>query len=462
MGILSSLKEASLTRKIGIVFAVALLARIVVLAWLLATGGEQQIVFGDTTRYLTLADNVLSGVGFMYDGILETFRLPGYPAFLMLLRILHLPLVAGSLIQIVIASCFAVWALWFARVRLQLSQRVSFFVGLVVAIEPIQVYYSVVLLPDVLFTAGFLVAFTYALKWTDSGRIRDAVIAAIAIGVADYFRPALIYYPIFLALGFIAFAVMRKTNVKKAAIASAVVGVISFAIMAPWYVRNQVQFGHFALMSMKEYTLYVYGAASIDAAARGVSYETSKQALLAKARAEAPNPNIATFDNGPYYAARAKEIILVHPVIFVKLYALGLTSFWTAGNYQYLFKDMGLLAPPSQSISYTMLLGSQGPVVAAKTFLSKITEPFILTALFDRLFWASVFALSLAGLYRYRRSAVAWLTLITYAYFSATILSTVIGVEARHRYALIPIMIAFAVAGAVAAYKRFSRTISDA
>jgi hypothetical protein len=212
-------------------------------------------------------------------------------------------------------------------------------------------------------------------------------------------------------------------------------------------------------MSMKEYTLYVYGAASINATTRGVPYETAKQELLAKARAEAPNPNIATFANDAYYRDETMAIILPHPILFLKLYALGLTSFWTSGNYQYLFKSVGLIAPPSESISYSLLVSSKGLIVAIETFFGKITEPFIAMALFDRLFWACMFSLSLLGIWLYRKTHDGWFALVTYMYFSATILSTVIGVEARHRYAVNPILFAFALAAIGAAYRRFSRTI---
>jgi hypothetical protein len=63
------------------VFCVALTVRLGVFFWLYGIGGEQQFLFGDSLRYLSLADSTLAGAGYMYDGILETFRLPGYPAF---------------------------------------------------------------------------------------------------------------------------------------------------------------------------------------------------------------------------------------------------------------------------------------------------------------------------------------------------------------------------------------------
>ncbi len=443
-----------LLKKIGVVFLVAIAVRVIVLLWLYLTVSEQSIIFGDTTRYLTLADNTLAGVGYVYDGILETFRLPGYPAFLMLLRILHLPLIAGSLIQIVFASGIAVWAMWFARVKLKLSEHAAFFVGIIAAVEPIQVYYSVILLPDVFFTVAFLVAITYAMRWIEAPSVRDAVIVGMAIGIGNYFRPAMLYLPIFIAVMFLGRAIVRKTSIGQALTASLIIAAVSFAILSPWYVRNKIQFDHFELISMREYMLYVYGAGATDASYRNIPYETAKQELLARARAEAPDSNIATFANGEYYGEKAREIIYAHPFRFAQLYALGVGTFWTAGNYQYLFKSMGWLAPPSKSISYTMLLGSEGPVVAVKTFMSRITEPFILVALFDRVFWASIFALCILGLWKYRTTAVGWFVLILFAYFSATILSTIIGVEARHRYAVNPIIFAFAVAAIAAIYSR--------
>jgi hypothetical protein len=68
-----------------------------------------------------------------------------------------------------------------------------------------------------------------------------------------------------------------------------------------------------------------------------------------------------------------------------------------------------------------------------------------------------LFLATLYGLSLYRKSVVGWLIAVFFVYFSLTILSTVIGVEARHRYALNPIIFSLVCAAAYALYARFVR-----
>lgn len=451
----------SLMRKVGIVFAAALLARVVVLVWLLVIGGEQQLVFGDTTRYLTLADNTLSGVGYVYDGILESFRLPGYPAFFMVLRFLDVPLFIGSLVQILAASGIAVWALWFARTRLRLSENASFIVGLLAALEPVQVYYSVVLLPDAFYTIAFLAVFTLTILLWEKGTLVYAFAIGAAIAIGNYIRPVMAFAPLLLATATVGIAAL-KGSVRRGIVIGAVIWITTFALMTPWYLRNLDAFGHFKLSSTTEQNLFFYNAAAVEASVRQVPYATVKQEFVERASRDAPSSDISTFENSSYYKTQAVEIIRAHPFVFAKLYALGVFAFWTSGNYQYIFKNLKLLDPPSQSVSYSMMLSSEGAPAVLHSLASKITEPFILIALFDRLFWLGLFVLFIGGLYIYRQKPETWLVVLFAAYYCATILPAVLGIEARHRYSLIPIMLCYAIAFAVAARSRFSRTINRA
>jgi hypothetical protein len=442
-------------RAVCVVFLTAFAARLAVFLYILVFSGGQGIFTGDSLRYLSLADSTLSGNGYQYEGVAESFRAPGYPAFFMISRILGLPLWVASLLQLTVSALLPAWATWFAVRKLALSLRTGLIVGLLVAIEPVQVYYGVILLPDVLFSIGAIAAFTYVIRSLETGFVRYAAYAGIAIGLANYVRPAMLYLPFFLMALYVGYALWQRASVRKAILHGSVITAMAFAVMSPWYVRNYVTFGHAAFVSAKDYTMYAYVAAATKAAAEGRTYEAVKQDLLAQANAEAPSGDRETFANSDYYSTRAREVLLKHPEAFVKVYTVGLLAFWTSGNYQYLFKSMGLLERPSESVSYSMILASNGFAAALGELASRITEPFILVSIFDRLLWLSIFALSCVGvlLYMYRKEYVGWLTALFFVYFSATILSTVVGVEARHRYALIPIMIALAAAASVAMYR---------
>jgi 4-amino-4-deoxy-L-arabinose transferase-like glycosyltransferase len=450
-------KGLILQKKVMIVFLAAIVLRFAVFLQLYMSGGTAPFLFGDSIRYLTLADNVLSGVGFMYDGIFESFRLPGYPAFFMILRLLDLPLIVGSIIQIVIASCFAVWAVWFVRTRLQLSERASLAAGFFVALEPVQAYYSVILLPDVIYAAFFLTVFTLAILWMERGGLQYAVFIGIAIGVANYVRPAMLYLPFVLTLTFVGYKMIRRERIMPALQASAIIFAITFLCMFPWNMRNYALFGHFKSSSTTEQNIYFYNAAAIEASVRGVPYATVKKEFVERTIQEAPSPHISTFENSEYYKERAIERIAAHPFVFAKLYILGATAFWTSGNYQYIFKNLSIVGPPSQSISYSMLLSSQGIMATIGEVAQRMREPFIMLSIFDRIFGLLIFAAFLAGLYIHRYKPETWLVCMLAAYYSATILPAVLGIEARHRYSMIPIMLCFVVACAVAAWRILRR-----
>ncbi len=449
---IAQLHTSRLARAVVLVAGVSLAIRIILLLYLLWYGGEAALFAGDSLHYLALADSTLNGAGYRYEGLAESFRAPGYPAYLGLFRLLNAPFWIASLIQITFSAVIAGWVTWFVAKKLSMTVRVAMIAGLVVAIEPVQVYYSVLLLPDVFFTLGALFVFSLVLMSIERNTLRYAVYAGIVIGLVNYIRPALLYLPFFLAALYLARAWWNAAEVRRAAIFSVVIVCSAFVVMSPWYLRNYIALGQLKFVSAKDYTMYAYVAASTKAAAEGRTYESVKQELLAQARIEAPSEHKESFENATYYSERTNEIIRAHPVAFIQVYSLGLFAFWTSGNYQYLLKSMGLLNSPSESISYSMLLATEGVMAAGREFFSRIDEPFILVALFDRTLWLCVFLLSLTGLMLSRFNAATWLTVIYFAYFSATILSTAIGVEARHRYALIPLMVAFATVAIVALY----------
>ena len=467
------LRSDGLWRVVAVVMGVALVARLAFFFYFFVHGGEAALLPGDGLRYLSLADSTLSGHGYMYEGALEAYRAPGYPLYFMLFRLLHAPLWSASLLQTTVSAGIAGWVVWFSRIKLGLPVWAACIAGLFAALEPDQVYYSVMLLPDVFFSIATLATFTYVLRWFDTGLFRYVFYAGLAIGIGNYFRPALMYLPFFLAVAFFFFAYawwrpsvergstqastpnVNRGSVKHAAIATLLVIVTAFGVMAPWYMRNEYVFGAFGFVSSQGYTQFTYDAVATTAAVEHRTYQDVKVEMLAQASAQAPDPNLYSFADGKYLTDQTLAVVIAHPKDFLKVYFLGLSEFWTIGNYQYLLKSVGLLAPPSQSVSYTMLLASQGLHAAISSFIGKIFEPFILVALFDRTFWFCICLIALTGLVLYRREPAAWLALLFALYFSATILSVSIGVEARHRYALDPLLFAFTVAALHILYARF-------
>ncbi len=254
--------RSTLGRYIITAISVAVVVRMALLIYIVAAFGEPALLTGDSRQYMALGESLLSGNGYVYDGYVQSFRTPGYPAYFMVLQVLHIPLALGSLIQLLAASCLAGWAVWFSAKKLMLSHKAAFAVGLFAAIEPVQVYYGVMLLPDVFFAVCAIAAFTFSLKWLEENQLRYAAFAGIAIGIGNYIRPAMSFLPYMLAGAFIAYALWKSQSIRRAAAASALVLFFALLIMAPWSLRNLRQFDHYAFSATASYTLFAYGAAN--------------------------------------------------------------------------------------------------------------------------------------------------------------------------------------------------------
>lgn len=443
-------------RDVWIIFGIALIARLFLLSALLISGGESTLVWADTTRYLALAQNTLDGIGFVHKGVPDAYRAPGYPMYLMPFLALDLPLWFASCIQIVLSSLIPVGAYYLARNYLHLSRRWVLGVGIIAAIEPVQVYFGTVLLPDTLFAIFFLVSLFFVLRWLSLYDIRSAVWAGVFLGLANYFRPAGLYFA-FVIVVLCALYAWRTVNTRmKLAHFGAFMGML-ILVLAPWYVRNYMQFGVPDFVSASSYNLYVYGAASTFALAQEKTYEETNTMFLAQLRAEAPDrENRWSLKNVEYLEARSKEVITRYPLFFVRNYLAGLNNFLFSGMYHSLLARHHMITVPER-ISFSFYLNDKGVWATIVKFSPLILTSYFFLAAAGKILWLMLIFGALWGAWIYRRNPLAVLFLASFAYFCLTVISVTIGAEARQRYALNPLIILFCFALLAAAYERFLR-----
>ncbi len=438
MKILSYLRRHPII--IGLI-VLSVMVRLGTLAALTYAHGYDAILLGDSTHYLIVAENVFNGIGYMYDGYPEAYRAPGYPAFLYLFVATGIPLIAGSLIQIAIASLIAP-ATYLLMRRFGVGQLLAAIAAAALAIEPVMVFYSVVLMPDVFFSILTLCAGWCALRFLETGAVRYLPYAGIACGIANYMRPADLYLPIaFVLAGALALAYRREFSIRTAS-ALLLIPFFSFIVMSPWYVRNIATFGVPEFVSSQAPNLYKYGAGSTLAIAQGRDFAPVVKELYEKAAREMPHPDINAFENQEYLVRESKQIIAEHPAAFLKAYVLGLNGFWFSGNYHSLFARYGLISAEHRTISYSMVLGQQGVWGLMKT-IAQTFDVYVFVGIFGKVLWMGICLSAVLGMWIMRRRPEAWIAALLCAYFSVTLLSTTIGIEARHRYALNPLLIAF-------------------
>lgn len=444
-------------RAIAGVFLLSILIKIVVLILLVGSGGTESLILGDSKHYLALADSVVAGDGYVYKGHAETYRPPGYPTFLGFFEILHIPLWVASLLQLILASLLPALVVWLGIRYLSLPVRWAAAAGVLAAIEPVQTYYGVVLMPDVLFALGIVGAFVLLVRWYEHPSLRAVALAGLLVGLANYVRPALTYFPLFFILGAGFWLLVTRSVTKQRLVHLGIFLVVPFLVMAPWYIHNYVKHGVLEFVSVKAYTLYTYGAASAQAIATGVSYEGARVPLVEQARKEAPSQNLEGFEDEAYLSHAAQTIIKRYPLEFLQSYLLGLNTFWFSGNYHYLLFKYGFISPPETQTSFSLLLATHGVMKTLGTIIERLTSPYLLIAIGGKVLWVLLGLLAFAGLVVHRKNPLALATLLLAAYSCATVIATTIGVEARHRYYLNPLIFLFFVATLYSFYVFYHR-----
>ncbi|KRW92276.1 hypothetical protein SD51_04345 [Alicyclobacillus tengchongensis] len=118
-------------------------------------------------------------------------------------------------------------------------------VALAIALYPPSVEIDTLFLTEPLFTATFAWAFYYLLKLEETKALRDLVWLSIFFMLAMYVRPNVALWAVIGILYLAAKRYPRRLLVRHAGIAAA----IGIAFMLPWWVRNELVFHKFVLLT---------------------------------------------------------------------------------------------------------------------------------------------------------------------------------------------------------------------
>jgi 4-amino-4-deoxy-L-arabinose transferase-like glycosyltransferase len=292
------------------------------------------------------------------------FHTPLYQMFLAALLYAKLPLFAIALVQAGLSAAIVVFAY---KIGAALADRqIAIWAAILVALEPMFVYWGGLLMSDVLF--GFLMMLSFWMLLRDRYEF-----AALFLGLATLARPiALLFIPVFVL--FVAFQTYRRDKKSGAALLSAaLVIVIAAAVISPWYVRNKITFNTWELSSGGWYDLYAYPV-SIFASQSGIP--------IANVAPDSPGDGKFTrfgFEYTAQYKQAALEVIAQDTpgYLFFQIHR-SLSSLFT-DRYEYLIHTM--LYAQARSLYEAVPSALWEAVLAA-----------------GRVFWLLVYALGLVAL----------------------------------------------------------------
>jgi len=215
------------------------------------TSPATQPLFPDTVEYLHLADNIRLGYGpVLGERRAEPDlipRMPGYPVLLAGVQILFgRGLLAPRLVQALLGTAAA--GLVYLLARQLFGEREALVAAAIVAVYPIFVLFTILVLSETLFNAlvlGGLGCLALAYRRTDAGW---AVAGGVVFGLATLVRASFLPFVVLAAAGWAA-----ARRFQPAAAWRAGLMVVAFAAaMTPWVLRNwRVTGGHLVVTTLR-------------------------------------------------------------------------------------------------------------------------------------------------------------------------------------------------------------------
>lgn len=265
----------------------------------------------DSEWYYLAAQQIAAGNGFVAKGVL-TARWPvGYPAFLGGLFALFGPsLVVGRLANA--ALYLGVIALAYALARRMFgSELAARLTALVLALYPNHIFYTTLLLSEILFLSLLLLGVALLL----SARGGLALAGGLVFGAATLTKPQALFLPALLLGLRLAHNPHRETRRRRLGLLVGV-HVAMAAVVAPWTMRNYRVFGRVVLVSTNGgYNLFIGN----NPHARGYNKVTRKMRAMVRiwGRREGPENEIVHDDRARRFALRYMR---EHPLAVLALW----------------------------------------------------------------------------------------------------------------------------------------------
>lgn len=406
--------------------------------------------FIDTVKgsdgYYAISQNILQGNGFSGDSAppytLNSFRPPLQPYFLAGTAALFGGYWGPLVLLLLIGSIVPLLAMRIVGYMFD-SRRVVVTTGIMLALEPIAIFFSTVFYSETLFMPFFLLSILYAYKYFQDEVWQYGLLSAAFLGIATLVKTVTEYLPIvFIALFLFHF---RKQLTRKRIFAAVSYLVVFLLVISPWVYRNYREFHTIGVTSEEGVTLYAVLIPSILALENGTTYQEEYKTWTATG---VKGPNEATINLNAQYVHNAIPVLFAHPVGLALLSGNTLFSFFTGDGMRDFLEhaEVTLDKTLGRKPALFLLLSDPRSLFAVIGYYA--LKPAILILVL-RVFWFIATILFFVGaVRRVRRQGVTMHDLIAFGaifYFALITLTVGLGVNARYRLPVEFFIIPFAV-----------------
>ncbi|MBL4886459.1 MAG: glycosyltransferase family 39 protein [Planctomycetaceae bacterium] len=231
--------------------AIRLIVAICLNQYLANDAQRDYLIAGDADGYWQLAQKMVAGEAFsLYEPARQVMRMPGFSAVLAISISLFGDSQAVARLLLAVLASLAVFPAFWMAARYH-SREAGVIAGLIVAMLPVYVGFSVLILSESLFATCILFNMWAFSRWLDASQRSEAFLWAAASGLlavfAVYIRPSWLLFPPFLVFALLIFS---KSFGQKRLLESVVMLVCLVGPLLPWGIRNQQVTGHFVLTTL--------------------------------------------------------------------------------------------------------------------------------------------------------------------------------------------------------------------
>jgi len=326
-------------KKLLAIFFLALIVRLILFAVLVDKTGTFNLTLGpqDTQGFINDARNLYSGNGFS-DVAAPPFTPDGVrvPVVALILGLFGRYYGLYVILQILAAS-FTCVLLADLGAR-AFSARAGFWAGVVLALDPLVIFHSQVILSETWFAFFLVLAVWLFIRfWEEKdGVYRWLTASAFVLGVATLTRPvgAALFMVFILALLFFSKTAMRA-RVKHVVIFTAVVA----AVISPWLVRNHTTFDAWSLSYIPAYNWYHFNARVFYSNQQGISKGEAKSLFYQRAEEERLRQGFGNeFQMRDFYLREARQVISASPGGYLIFHGLNTSAVLLTGTFDDLNK----------------------------------------------------------------------------------------------------------------------------
>lgn len=199
---------------------------------------------GSSVRYrIGLAEGILSGMGFIYNGVPSLYQTPVYPFFLAIIFFTvgkhwwSLTLFQGIL--------EGISSVGIAKIGSRFSEK-GWLAGVIYAIYPYGIMQSRSIVDTPLFVSLFILSILCYLKFMDDHNIVNLIMASIFLGIGTLNRASMAV----IGIAFVSYMIFAKYRWKALLMYTIISGLIAVSIPFGWVLRNYHLTGHFPVFSV--------------------------------------------------------------------------------------------------------------------------------------------------------------------------------------------------------------------